>query len=395
MGELEQIHESGLGKLFNTGDALIQVMRLEGTWFEMGQQYGAFAKEGMQQTWDVVIQPFLDRKWTSEADAEQLFGRKPLASSSIRMKQFCRGVADAAGWSADKVSLLSQGGAMGRYQADVHSFSGCSTIMAWGDATPHGGTVTARNLDWSEAFLDLPLYLAAFNPSDGSNAFANLGWPGWLFIMTAVNEHGVYIDMHDGSSMGGALVYKDRASFLNATFDMMAECDHAEAVSDRMNSLSSDVSLIYSVADASPSGFSFECPSWDSRRRDPDGDTMVVVNTFMVPDWGIRKWETLSHSLKRYENLTARVAEAHGAIDTAKAMEIFDLPLFNEDGSFRENGGPTKPTKQDADLTDHQIVADLADLQVWLKIPQKTDWRHVDLKPLFASSRPEEKSLRG
>ena len=64
-------------------------------------------------------------------------------------------------------------------------------------------------------------------------------------------------------------------------------------------------------------------------------------------------------------------------------MEIFDIPLFNKDGTFRENGGATKPTKIDADLTVHQIVTDLNQLQVWLKIPQKTDWRHVDLKALL------------
>lgn len=64
-------------------------------------------------------------------------------------------------------------------------------------------------------------------------------------------------------------------------------------------------------------------------------------------------------------------------------MEIFDLTLFNEDGTFRDIGGATKPTKQDADLTDHQIVTDLKDRKVWLKIPLKTDWRLVDLNDVF------------
>ena len=59
------------------------------------------------------------------------------------------------------------------------------------------------------------------------------------------------------------------------------------------------------------------------------------------------------------------------------------LAVFNKDGTFKEDGGATKPTKIDADLTVHQIVTDLNDLQVWLKIPQKTDWRHVDLKALL------------
>jgi hypothetical protein len=49
--------------------------------------------------------------------------------------------------------------------------------------------------------------------------------------------------------------------------------------------------------------------------------------------------------------------------------------LFNDDGTFKENGGATKPKKFDADITVHQIVTDRSELKLWLKIPQKTDWR--------------------
>ena len=60
-------------------------------------------------------------------------------------------------------------------------------------------------------------------------------------------------------------------------------------------------------------------------------------------------------------------------------------PLFNEDGTFKENGGATKPTKQDADLTNYQVVSDLTNLELWVKLPAlKTEWRHLDLKQLFA-----------
>ncbi len=51
--------------------------------------------------------------------------------------------------------------------------------------------------------------------------------------------------------------------------------------------------------------------------------------------------------------------------------------------TFRNDGGVTKPTKQDADVTDHQIVTSPSDLEVWIKIPLQTEWRHVDLKKLF------------
>ena len=36
-----------------------------------------------------------------------------------------------------------------------------------------------------------------------------------------------------------------------------------------------------------------------------------------------------------------------------------DLRTFNEDGTHAENGGATKPTKQDADSTVYQTVFDV------------------------------------
>ena len=381
--ELNPIKESGSGKMFNTGDDVIQVLQLQGSWREMGQQYGTFAKDKMQQVWDATIQPDIDKGWTMLAEAEELFGRRTFDTSSHRMKEIMRGIADAVGWSTDKVATLNQCLMMSIYQAKLHSFAGCTSAIAWGDATPHGGMITARNLDWSESFLPFQLYFTVWNPTDGSNAVANLNWAGLLFAVSLVNDKGVYADLHDGTAMGGNVVFVDRASFLDAVFDMMVECDHAEAVSIRFNSQRNDLSWIWMIADATPNGFSYECPNWDNRRRNPDGDTHVTVNSYMNPDWGIHKRETLSNSLRRFENLNALLAESHGKIDANKAMDIFDTPLFNEDGTFKENGGATKPKKFDADITVHQIVTDLTKLKVWLKVPQKTDWREVDLKKLF------------
>src|SRR5210317_1577409 len=93
--ELKLIKKSGAGKMFNTGDDVIQVLQLQGSWREMGRQYGAFAKDGMQHLWDAIVQPYLDKGWTTLTDAEQLFGRRTFDTSSHRMKEMIRGIADA------------------------------------------------------------------------------------------------------------------------------------------------------------------------------------------------------------------------------------------------------------------------------------------------------------
>jgi len=68
---------------------------------------------------------------------------------------------------------------------------------------------------------------------------------------------------------------------------------------------------------------------------------------------------------------------------TASALMFATLAGCSMQAKVIKSGGATKPKKFDADITVHQIVTDLSELKIWLKIPQKTDWREIDLKELF------------
>jgi hypothetical protein len=377
--------EHGAGKLYDTDDSMIRVLNVAGTWHEMGVQYGTLAKADMEPMWDVLVAPLIKNGWTTEEDAMELWGRRIYAAASRRRQQFFDGVAEGTGWSVEKVVLLDQSGIMAVYQAKIHSFSGCSSLYATGSSTKDGNTYVARNLDWGEAFCAFKTYVVVFNPTDGSNGIANVIWPGWTFALTALNSKGVYTDMHDGTSMGGQVIAAERPCFEHRVFDFLADGDSTSAVSSRFQSTRVEFPSIWGIADASGDMCSYETTLYDSRRRLPDGDALAVVNTFMIPDWGLYKRDTISNSLTRFKNVEERASEANGSLDAEKMRQIFELTLFNEDGSFRENGGPTKPKKQDADITNYSIAADLNNLQLWVRLPPSGgDWQHVDLKALFA-----------
>ena len=381
---LKQKAEAGKGKLYETNGFLVPIVT--GSGHEMGVQYGSLMVEYMQKAYDVLIEPGVKGGALSEDDFKT-WTERAYTTASSRNRLFYEGVVEGTGWPIEKVVFLDQIMEYGVYQSKIHSFAGCTSIFAWGDHSTDGGMYIGRNMDWSPTFSEFPTVLTIRKPADGSYRYATCGWPGMLTAFTALNEHGVYLDMHDGTSMGGSVIYFDRPSILNRLSDHVAESASLEAIVRRLNGAAISASMILNLADES-SAVSMECSSLAGNRvRLPEEDSLAVVNTFLNPDWGIHKRETVSNSLRRYANMTARLTENRGKIDAEKTRELMDLRLFNEDGTFAENGGSTKPTKQDADLTNYQMVTDSARRQIWLKIPVPgyfADWTHFDLEELWA-----------
>ncbi|WP_394131729.1 C45 family autoproteolytic acyltransferase/hydolase [Shewanella maritima] len=387
---LKQISVAGNGKMFETGEDMLYVLQLQGSWYDMGKQYGELSKHHMQLMYDKIVQPEFDRGFISQDEAFELFGKRVFAALTLRRKQYFQGVADGLGWPLEKVIVLDQSGPMAIYLGKLHSFSGCTSIASWGVNTTDGHTIVGRNMDWSDLFLDFPVYVTVYNPTDGSNSLVNVSWPGWMWLVTGFNDKGVYTDLHDGTSMGGNIVSTEKPSFLNSVFDFMTESNTATAMSARFQATHSDVAAIWMLADKYGEACAFENTVHESRKRvsDKDASSFITVNTFLNPDWGLGPRETQSFSLKRLDNLTDRHSEQAGQIDAKAMRDIFDLPLYEPDGSFKVNGGVTKPTNQDVDLTNYQVVTDLNELQLWVKLPalgEASYWAHIDVKSLFTA----------
>ncbi len=374
---------SGNGELYESNGFLIPVV--SGTNAEMGAQYGTLMRDHMQTTWDHLIAPALKSGMMTDEDI-QFWSHRALSTGSKRNRDWYEGVAEGTGWPVENVCMLDQIMEFGVYQSKCHSFAGCTSILSWGSHSSDGGMYIGRNMDWSDAFNQFPQVLTVRKPTDGSYKYATMGWPGMYCAFTALNEHGVYFDLHDGTSMGGSLIYKERPSILGILVDLMSETASLDAVVARLNGTLNSASIILSMGDEN-SGASMECSSLAGNRiRLPKGDSMAVANTFFADGWGLGQRETVSNSIRRFENMTARLAENDGKVDASVVRDLMDLRLFNEDGTFAENGGCTKPANQDADLTNHQVVTDVKGRKMWLKIPVPdyfADWTEVDLAELW------------
>ncbi len=383
--KLNLLKESGAGKLYESNGFLVPV--LTGSPKEMGAQYGALMAEHMQQVYDLLIEPGRNNGMITDADARKCTERV-YSTGSMRYRMFYDGVVAATGWPLDKVGMLDSLMEFGVFQSQVMSkFAGCTSILSWGAHSADGGMYIGRNEDWSEAFIKFPQVLTVRRPTDGSYKYATMGWPGILFPLTALNEHGAYMDIHDGTSMGSNVVCYERIPCTSLLSDLMAESPSLSAMVYRLNTYAMSTAMILTLADES-SAASMECSSLaGSRVRNPNGEAMVVVNTFLSDNWGIGKRDSLTHSLSaRLPNMTNRLAENKGKVDAAVTCKIMDLKLYDANGKLAVNGGCTKPINQDEDITVHQVVTDVKRRQMWLKRPSPAvfaDWTHFDLKELW------------
>ena len=87
-----------------------------------------------------------------------------------------------------------------------------------------------------------------------------------------LNSKGVYVDMHDGTSMGGQVLAAERPCFEHRVFDFLADGDSTAAVGSRFLSTRVEFPSIWGIADPSGDMCSYETTLYDSRRRLPDGD---------------------------------------------------------------------------------------------------------------------------
>ena len=78
----------------------------------------------------------------------------------------------------------------------------CRSHTCWGSrVTAPVRTLATRRLDFGTPFpAVLHHVLCAWEPSDGSVRWVNLAWPGYVTVVTGVNEHGTLVSLHDFNS---------------------------------------------------------------------------------------------------------------------------------------------------------------------------------------------------
>ncbi len=188
----------------------IPILRVWGSPYEMGYAQGRLLGAQVKEEFDHYIMPLVMHQASVFNLARTIFDALYVVPE--RYMEEARGVIDGARDGGVDLFVrdlqrdlaaedLVTSGAM----PDIEGLFGCSSLMAWGDATAddpnlEGDAVIVRNLDWVPVPSD-PTYLArrsiviARKPS-GRRPTLSLFFPGLLGCLSCMNDAGVSVLQH-------------------------------------------------------------------------------------------------------------------------------------------------------------------------------------------------------
>ena len=222
----------------------------------------------------------------------------------------------------------------------------CSNLAAWGRATQDGRLIHVRNLDWNiDAGIQDLATVFVVHPK-GKHAFVNVGWAGFIGVLTGVNDAQLSIgqigaDTTDITFRGEPMTFLMR--------QVMEQADSLDESRGIIEQAKRTVGVNYLIADAHARRAIAMETTWhhaktfeandaaeqDVRYARPVPDTVFRADTAMDPE--IRSLQNASHGDPRRPGLESPTGSAYdirylgqaagvhahyGTLDAATAQDI-------------------------------------------------------------------------
>lgn len=128
------------GTAYRTSDDCYWVLRLSGSWRQMGRQYGGLVRDGLRQFYAEITTDVKERGIDIDEQLEN--ARFWALTFSPNLNELMRGIAESSGLSEDEALVLNAG-----MSSPSHAIlqgeapSACSGLAVWGRYTPDGALV--------------------------------------------------------------------------------------------------------------------------------------------------------------------------------------------------------------------------------------------------------------
>ena len=218
-----------------------QIVRLEGTPYEMGVQHGELLLEELEEGAEYIASDPLMGGMLMLADQQGLL-EFAYEQSTPQYIQECEGmtsVSDIVGWTMDHCILLNFGDVIiERLLNPPEQTPGCSQIVAQREVTEEGSMLHGRLLDWEQIdfIIENPTIFVK-RPTDGI-PHVIIGFPGNLSPYQGMNRAGLSIasnEAHPGDDVPFELTKAD--SHVQMVGTLLANAQSLDEVSTYISSM--------------------------------------------------------------------------------------------------------------------------------------------------------------
>lgn len=344
------VRRAGKGSLEHVGD--VRVLRLSGSFHEMGRQHGVLLADDIARGpipyYRRIVEKLMGKTdlgplsplvWTA---LQRGLGRRVARGLPPFAQETIRGIAEGSGldpqlfmdgctmpdammWLAARMMQLR-----GHGPAVAHRIAlglGCTSAVAWGDATKDGALLHARNFDYHGVSTWAATKAVVFHEPDEGQRYVSVAAAGvGLGGITAMNEAGLSLTVHqhmftDQTALGGTPIGCVGDEVMREARNL----DDAERILSAHRPIGC---WTYVVTDGNAR--EVLCFEESPERRAPlrvrDGGTFGYANIYLDEELGKHEIDLYGaywrHNLGRHQRANALLAERAGALDPQGMAEI-------------------------------------------------------------------------
>jgi len=191
----DRVSKEGFVETIGDEENKIDVLYAKGTGYEIGVQHGKLLKKKVRKNIRGVLREcykFIEKQSgiprAGKMSAEEILDEAYRAMESSIPKEYkdeMRGLADSSGISIEDIHRVNA--------IPEITETSCSGIAALGRATKDGNLYQVRILDYimELGIQDRPL-ITVCKPDNG-NAYVNIGWAGFVGVISGMNEKGIAV----------------------------------------------------------------------------------------------------------------------------------------------------------------------------------------------------------
>ena len=311
------------------------VLHVKGSPYEMGYQNGFLLKDSIQAHIQYQIQQMIDMGYSYEYQVNCAQTMEPhIPQEYIEEIQ---GLADGA--SMDYTDVL-----LGQISGDIRFYgqgwTGCSGFVVFGNATMDEHLYHGRSLDFY--LSSEPIGLITVHEPENGNAFVNVGWFGFIGVLTGMNKEGITVENNlslgtDKTLDGMAVVFMLRevlqySSNLTEAVDIICQTDRTFGMNlvlgdgKNLNACAIEVSANYCKV------FWAGDPAEDIEPHYSIPNAVRRTNHYVDPELAATQRSSYDPRISsvgswdRYEKLSELIDDNYGNITAEMSIEFLRTP---------------------------------------------------------------------